>query len=188
MLTGGGGRLLWFFDSDFFWRLFGARGQICRLFWRIGWIHPFLSNTPCAIHHIIQNRPKQTASAARHWINSSPQTEATTFTFSSVFILLLWFHQSTSRHCIITSSGHTAGYVVLQDVDDMSCPVIVFFPLVNKDFRTHVAPGVPRQPSWIWIGHVTLSKGSQLLFMVSHFGLVLVTWLCYSWAAILELY
>ena len=30
------------------------------------------------------------ASAARNWKNSSPQAEATTFVFSSVFILLLW--------------------------------------------------------------------------------------------------
>ena len=31
----------------------------------------------------------KTASAARNWINPSPQTEATTFAFSSVFVLLL---------------------------------------------------------------------------------------------------
>ena len=31
----------------------------------------------------------KTARAARNWINSAPQTEATTFAFSSVFILLL---------------------------------------------------------------------------------------------------
>ena len=28
------------------------------LFWRIGWIHPFLSNHPGAIHPFIQNRPR----------------------------------------------------------------------------------------------------------------------------------
>ena len=41
----------------------------------------FFSNHPGAIHAIIQNRPRQ---------NSSAQTEATTFTFSSVFILIQW--------------------------------------------------------------------------------------------------
>ena len=35
------------------------------------------------------------ASAARNLIDSSPQTEATTFAFSSVFILLLWVGYST---------------------------------------------------------------------------------------------
>ena len=39
-------------------------------FWRIGWIHPFLSNHTGAIHPIIQNRPIcKTVSAARNWIN-----------------------------------------------------------------------------------------------------------------------
>ena len=28
-------------------------------FWRIGWIHPFLSNHPGAVHPNIQNRPRQ---------------------------------------------------------------------------------------------------------------------------------
>ena len=34
--------------------------------------------------------PGKIVNAARNWINSSPQTEATTFTFSFVFILLPW--------------------------------------------------------------------------------------------------
>ena len=37
---------------------------------------------------IVLSKP---ASAARYWINSSPQTQATTFAFSSVFILLLYY-------------------------------------------------------------------------------------------------
>ena len=28
--------------------------------------------------------------------------------------------------------------------DDMDCPVIIYFPLINKDFREFSAPGVPR--------------------------------------------
>ena len=32
------------------------------------------------------------ASAARNWINSIPQSAATTFAFTSVWILLLWLH------------------------------------------------------------------------------------------------
>ena len=40
------------------------------------------------------------ASAARNWINSVTQTAATTFAFSSVFILLLWCHCSvTGQTC-----------------------------------------------------------------------------------------
>ena len=46
---------------------------------RKGWIHPFLSI----------DRGK-TAIAARNWINFAPQTDATTFAFASVSILLLW--------------------------------------------------------------------------------------------------
>ena len=38
----------------------------------------------------------KTASAARKLINSYPQTEATTFTFSSVFILLLCVNLATA--------------------------------------------------------------------------------------------
>ena len=39
-------------------------------FWRIGRIHPFLSNHPGASHPITQNRPrKKTTCSARNWIS-----------------------------------------------------------------------------------------------------------------------
>ena len=38
---------------------------------------------------ILQNRQRQIGGAARHRINSSPQTEATTLAFASVVILIL---------------------------------------------------------------------------------------------------
>ena len=53
------------------------RVNCTRMIERKGWIHSFLVLS-------------KSASAARNWINSSPKTEATTFAFSSVFILLLW--------------------------------------------------------------------------------------------------
>eukprot|EP00092_Neocalanus_flemingeri_P004994 GFUD01005370.1.p1 GENE.GFUD01005370.1~~GFUD01005370.1.p1 ORF type:complete len:807 (+),score=194.31 GFUD01005370.1:211-2631(+) len=34
---------------------------------------------------------------------------------------------------------------VFKDIHDCSCPVIVFFPLINKDFRLFSAPGVKRE-------------------------------------------
>jgi len=34
---------------------------------------------------------------------------------------------------------------VFKDTQDLSCPVIVFFPLINKDFRMFSAPGVKRE-------------------------------------------
>ena len=58
-------------------------------FWRIWRIHPFLSNHHGVYHPLIKIVQCKTASVARNWINSSPQTEATTFAFSSVFTLLL---------------------------------------------------------------------------------------------------
>ena len=92
-------------------------------FWRLGWIHPFLSNNPGGLvvsvpatrsartgfesspgaspqsglrggrslceYCIIKIALCKTIGAARNWMNSSPQTEGTTFDFSSVFILLL---------------------------------------------------------------------------------------------------
>ena len=48
-------------------------------FWRIGWIHPFLSNHSGATHGIIKIVLDKTASAARNFLNSTPQTQATTF-------------------------------------------------------------------------------------------------------------
>ena len=64
-----------------------------RRFWRIGWIHSFLfSKHPGAIHPIFQVVQCKTASDARNWIHAVPQTEATTFAFSSVrhFFLKPW--------------------------------------------------------------------------------------------------
>ena len=72
-------------------RINTEEGSHRTIIWRIGWIHAF-SNHPGAIHPILQIGPLQkTARAARNWLNSAPppQTEATTFAFSSVFILLL---------------------------------------------------------------------------------------------------
>ena len=43
-------------------------------------------------HPIIQIVQCKKAGAARNFMNSSPQTEATTFAFSFVFILLLWLY------------------------------------------------------------------------------------------------
>ena len=72
-----------------------------RRFWRIWWIHPFL--------HIIlvqfilffksyfsSNHPIANYGAARNWIISFPQSAATTFAFSSVFILLLCIYSYSS--------------------------------------------------------------------------------------------
>ena len=42
----------------------------------------------------------KTASAARNWINSSPETDSTTFAFSSAFVLLLWYTPSVSL-CLV---------------------------------------------------------------------------------------
>ena len=51
----------------------------------------FTSNHPGAIHPILQIVLVQNSySTARNLINSVPHTAATTFAFSSVFILLLW--------------------------------------------------------------------------------------------------
>ena len=44
----------------------------------------------------------KTASAARNWINSAPQTEATTFAFASVSILLLCMHVGDSIYPLLT--------------------------------------------------------------------------------------
>ena len=59
------------------------------MIWRIGWIRPFLLNNPGAIHPIIQNHPSQNSKHGKELNTFSPQTEATTFAFSSVFILFL---------------------------------------------------------------------------------------------------
>ena len=48
------------------------------------------------------NRPVQNSSAARNLMNSAPQTKATTFVFSSVFILLLCV---STGYC--TTPGHS---------------------------------------------------------------------------------
>ena len=73
-----------------------------RTIWRIRLIHPFLhiilvqffffsySILVQLILFFISSWCK-IAGAARNWINSVPQTAATTFSFSSVFILLLWY-------------------------------------------------------------------------------------------------
>ena len=60
----------------------------------------YFSNPPGAIHpnHQICPTSKQLQySAARNWINSFPQTAATTFAFSSVLILLLWLSRFSSK-------------------------------------------------------------------------------------------
>ena len=84
---------------------------LTRAIWKIGWIHPFLSNHPGANHPIIKIVQCKTDSAARNWINSSPQTEGTTFAFSSVCILLLWWQtslaQCTSQVSLLTCKKHT---------------------------------------------------------------------------------
>ena len=67
--------------------------------WRIGWIEPGWFERKGWIHRILHNHPRQNTAAntARNWINSSPQTAATTFGFSSVVILLQWTHLSMSK-------------------------------------------------------------------------------------------
>ena len=57
----------------------------------------FCLNHPGEIHHVIQIVLGKTASAARNLINSSPQTEATTFAFSSDFTLLLCSYLTKMR-------------------------------------------------------------------------------------------
>ena len=68
-------------------------------FWRLGWFHPFLSNHPGAIHilYVVQIAQYKTASEARNWINSSPQTETTTVAFISVFI----YPSSIGYHAVL---------------------------------------------------------------------------------------
>ena len=74
--------------------------MICtRIIWRKGWIHPNLQ---------IVLVP-QIAGAARNLINIVPQTAATTFAFSSVYILLLCLH--STQYCTV--------YTV---PSDLSCP------------------------------------------------------------------
>ena len=59
--------------------------------WIIGWIAPGWFERKGWIRPILQNRSVvKTASASRNWIFLPPKTEATTFTCSSVFVLLLW--------------------------------------------------------------------------------------------------
>ena len=65
--------------------------------WIIGWIAPVWFERKGWIHHILHNRPRQNSSAARNWINASPKTEATTFAFSSVSVLILWEEGSDKR-------------------------------------------------------------------------------------------
>ena len=61
-------------------------------------IHSFKASFPpssrYSIHPFFKSSWWKTASAAMNWINSIPQAAATTFAFSSVFILLLWKQQS----------------------------------------------------------------------------------------------
>ena len=60
-------------------------------------IHSFKASFPPSsryyIHPFFKSSWWKTASAAMNWINSIPQAAATTFAFSSVFILLLWKQQ-----------------------------------------------------------------------------------------------
>ena len=76
--------------------MFGGKNlsnSLARLlrFWTIGIIHPFLQIILVQFILLFKIVPGKTASMAKNWLNSSSQTEATTFAFSScVFILLLW--------------------------------------------------------------------------------------------------
>ena len=69
-----------------------ALSVLPRSFERKGWIQPFF-----------QIYRDKTASMARNWTNSAPQTDATTFALSSNSILLLWLPCSLSppSHCSI---------------------------------------------------------------------------------------
>ena len=58
-------------------------------FWRIEWIYPFLQIILMLIILVFKSSWCKTASAARNWINSVPQTTAPTFAFSFLFIFLL---------------------------------------------------------------------------------------------------
>ena len=61
-----------------------------RKIWRKGLIHPFLHIVLVQFILFFISSCCKIASAAINWINSAPQAVATTFAFSSVFILLLW--------------------------------------------------------------------------------------------------
>ena len=81
---------------------------IAILHWRIEWIHPFLQIIAGAIRPFLQIVLVQTSYSrmARNWINSFSQTAATTFAFSSVFILLQWHtHTECCIHCQICEPG-----------------------------------------------------------------------------------
>ena len=55
----------------------------------LAWIHPFLQIILTMFILFFESSKCKSASMARNWINSVPQTAATTFAFSFVFILLL---------------------------------------------------------------------------------------------------
>ena len=61
-----------------------------RMIWRMGWIAPGWNEGKDEFIIFFKWSWWKIASAARNWINSVPQTSATTFTFFSVFTLLLW--------------------------------------------------------------------------------------------------
>ena len=63
-----------------------ATAHVCTL---LAWIHPFLQIILTMFILFFESSKCKSASMARNWINSVPQTAATTFAFSFVFILLL---------------------------------------------------------------------------------------------------
>ena len=63
-----------------------------RRFCRIGWIHSFLQII--LVQFILFFNVSKIDRTARNWMNSVPQTTATTFAFSSVFIFLLLFSKA----------------------------------------------------------------------------------------------
>ena len=68
---------------------------------------------------------RRIGSAARNWIKSVPQTAATTFAFSSVFLLLLWSQATvlicTKRNAGVRLVGVVVGWTAAVSVP--TCPI-----------------------------------------------------------------
>ena len=68
---------------------------------KIGWIRPCLSN-----------RPRQTASAARNWTNSVPQTDDLCLVTNSLLLLYTVPYTMTHHTVPCTMSPHTVPYTM----------------------------------------------------------------------------
>ena len=71
-----------------------------RKIWRIGWIHPFISNQPGAIHPIFQNHPRRFAELKLF------------FDFQGLFLYFI-LNQGCPRIAYITRNKHPTGSVII---------------------------------------------------------------------------